>query len=151
MKALLQRVKQAEVSISGQCYSSIGQGLLILLGVEKGDSKTEASWLAQKIINLRIFEDSAGKMNLSVQDIQGELMVVSQFTLAGDTSRGNRPGFETAAKPDVAKPMYEYFVECLRNYGVKTETGIFQADMQVELINDGPVTFMLEKRGQREQ
>ena len=144
MKALVQRVKKASVEIDGKVYSKIGQGMLILLGVEKDDSQ-------KKVVNLRIFEDSEGKMNLSVQDIKGELLAVSQFTLAGDTSRGNRPGFETAAKPDVAKPMYEYFVECLRNYGVKTETGIFQADMQVELINDGPVTFMLEKRGQREQ
>ncbi len=147
MKALLQRVKSAGVSIGGQSYSSIEQGLLILLGVEKGDTETEAAWLAQKIINLRIFEDSAGKMNLSVQDIKGELLVVSQFTLAGDTSRGNRPGFDTAARPDVAKPLYEYVVKELRHSGLKVETGVFQADMQVSLINDGPVTFMLEKRG----
>ena len=147
MKALLQRVKSAGVSIGGQSYSSIEQGLLILLGVEKGDTETEAAWLAQKIINLRIFEDSAGKMNLSVQDIKGELLVVSQFTLAGDTSRGNRPGFDNAARPDVAKPLYEYVVKELRHSGLKVETGVFQADMQVSLINDGPVTFMLEKRG----
>ena len=145
MKALLQRVKSAGVSIGGQSYSSIEQGLLILLGVEKGDTETEAAWLAQKIINLRIFEDSAGKMNLSVQDIKGELLIVSQFTLAGDTSRGNRPGFDTAARPDVAKPLYEYMVSRLSNSGLKVATGVFQADMQVSLINDGPVTFMLEK------
>lgn len=145
MKALLQRVKSAGVSIGGQSYSSIEQGLLILLGVEKGDTETEAAWLAQKIINLRIFEDSAGKMNLSVQDIKGELLIVSQFTLAGDTSRGNRPGFDTAARPEVAKPLYEYMVNKLSNSGLKVATGVFQADMQVSLINDGPVTFMLEK------
>lgn len=145
MKALLQRVKSAGVSIGGQSYSAIEQGLLILLGVEKGDTETEAAWLAQKIINLRIFEDSAGKMNLSVQDIKGELLIVSQFTLAGDTSRGNRPGFDTAARPEVAKPLYEYMVNKLSNSGLKVATGVFQADMQVSLINDGPVTFMLEK------
>ena len=145
MKALLQRVKSAGVSIGGKSYSSIEQGLLILLGVEKGDTETEAAWLAQKIINLRIFEDSAGKMNLSVQDIKGELLIVSQFTLAGDTSRGNRPGFDTAARPEVAKPLYEYMVNKLSNSGLKVATGVFQADMQVSLINDGPVTFMLEK------
>lgn len=146
MKALLQRVKKAGVEIDGTVYSTINQGLLILLGIEKGDTEKQAADLAKKAAHLRIFEDDKQKMNLSVLDIKGEILVVSQFTLAGDTSRGNRPGFETAAAPELAKPLYEYFVDCLRTYGIITKTGVFQADMQVSLINDGPVTFMLEKK-----
>lgn len=145
MRALVQRVKNAGVTIEGTLHSSIGAGMLVLLGVQKGDSKEEAEYLAKKVANLRIFEDEQNKMNLSVQDIKGELLVVSQFTLAGDTSRGNRPGFETAAPPDLALPLYEYFVECLHSYSVPVKTGVFQADMQVALLNDGPVTFLLEK------
>lgn len=145
MKALVQRVRQASVTIEEKLYSKIGQGLLVLLGVEKGDTEKEAEWIAKKISALRIFEDDAGKMNLSVRDINGNLLVVSQFTLAGDTSRGNRPGFEHAALPDEAKKLYEFTVQKLREQNIPTETGVFQADMQVMLINDGPVTFMLEK------
>ena len=145
MKALVQRVRQASVTIEEKLYSQIGQGLLVLLGVEKGDTEKEAEWIAKKISALRIFEDDAGKMNLSVRDINGSLLVVSQFTLAGDTSRGNRPGFEHAARPDDAKKLYEFTVQKLREQNIPTETGVFQADMQVMLINDGPVTFMLEK------
>ena len=144
MKALVQRVRQASVTIEEKLYSQIGQGLLVL-GVEKGDTEKEAEWIAKKISALRIFEDDAGKMNLSVRDINGSLLVVSQFTLAGDTSRGNRPGFEHAARPDDAKKLYEFTVQKLREQNIPTETGVFQADMQVMLINDGPVTFMLEK------
>lgn len=145
MKALIQRVKKASVTVDNKIVSSINQGLLVFLGVEKNDIEAQADYLAKKITNLRIFEDQNQKMNLSVSDIQGEILVVSQFTLAGDTSRGNRPGFENAAKPDIANQLYLYFSKQLTEYGIIVKNGIFQADMQVELINDGPVTFMLEK------
>lgn len=146
MKALLQRVKYAGVTVAGKQVSHINQGLLIFLGVEKNDTAAQADFLAKKAANLRIFEDENQKMNLSVQDIKGEVLVVSQFTLAGDTSRGNRPGFETAAAPQDANALYKYFSDRLRNvHNLPVQNGIFQADMQVELLNDGPVTFMLEK------
>lgn len=146
MKALLQRVKYAGVTVDNKQVSRINQGLLIFLGVEKNDTTAQADFLAKKAANLRIFEDENQKMNLSVQDIKGEVLVVSQFTLAGDTSRGNRPGFETAAAPQDANALYEYFSDRLRNvHNLPVQNGIFQADMQVELLNDGPVTFMLEK------
>ena len=145
MKALVQRVRQASVTIENKIYSEIKQGFLVLLGVEKYDSESEAVYLANKVAALRVFEDEQGKMNLSVRDIGGSLLVVSQFTLAGDTSRGNRPGFETAARPETALPLYEFFVQKLKNKGLPVATGVFQADMQVALVNDGPVTFMLEK------
>ena len=146
MKVLVQRVKKSSVEVGGKIVSSIGKGLLVFIGVEKGDTQSQADYLANKVSNLRIFEDENGKMNLSVSDIKGELIVVSQFTLAGDCSRGNRPGFDYAARPEDAKPLYEYFSDCLRAKGLPVGNGIFQADMQVSLINDGPVTFMLEKK-----
>lgn len=150
MKILLQRVKNCSVDVSGKRVSEIGRGMLALVGVEAHDTQEEAAWLAKKTVNLRIFEDDGGKMNLSVKDIGGEILAVSQFTLAGDTSRGNRPGFETAARPEQAKPLYEFYVRAVKEQGVPVKTGIFQADMQVALINDGPVTFMLERKGKGE-
>lgn len=146
MKALLQRVTKASVSVNNECVSSIKHGLLIFLGVEKGDTQNEANYLIRKIANLRIFEDDKGKMNLSIQDVKGEILLVSQFTLAGDTSKGNRPGFDNAAKPDIANDLYLYFCNQIKKENITVKCGIFQADMKVELINDGPVTFMLEKR-----
>ncbi len=145
MKALLQRVKHASVTVDNKLVSRIEKGLLVFLGVEKNDTEEQAVYLARKTANLRIFEDENGKMNLSVLNTGGEILVVSQFTLAGDVSRGNRPGFETAAAPADANRLYLYFSDQLRTYGLTVKNGIFQADMQVELINDGPVTFMLEK------
>ncbi len=145
MRALVQRVLHSNVVVDGKEVAAIGQGMLILLGVQKGDNEHDAEYLAQKAARLRIFEDENQKMNLSVQDIKGEILVVSQFTLAGDTSRGNRPGFETAERPDVANRLYEHFVSCLRKFEIPVQTGIFQADMKVSLLNDGPVTFLLEK------
>ena len=146
MKVLIQRVINANVVVDSKEVSAIGKGFLLLVGIEKNDTKANADYLAKKTANLRIFEDNNNKMNLSISDIGGEILAVSQFTLAGDTSRGNRPGFETAAKPEDAKPLYEYFVECLKSYDIDVRCGIFQADMKVGLVNDGPVTFMLERR-----
>jgi D-tyrosyl-tRNA(Tyr) deacylase len=146
MKAVIQRVSSAKVEVEGKSVGAIGRGALVLLGVEKGDAELDADWLAEKIVGLRIFEDEAGKMNLSLADIQGELLVVSQFTLAGNCSKGRRPSFDGAASPEEANRLYEYFVAKIRKLGVPVATGIFQANMQVTLSNDGPVTFILESR-----
>ena len=145
MIALLQRVAQAGVTVDGETVGEVGRGLCVLVCAVKGDTEEKARALAQKVLRYRIFEDDAGKMNRSVSDIVGQLLLVSQFTLAADTSRGNRPGFETAARPEEARPLYEHFVSCLKKLGDLVETGIFQAEMQVTLINDGPCTFILEK------
>ena len=143
MKAVIQRVKKASVTTNNELYSDIGQGILVLLGVEKGDDFEQAKFLADKIANLRIFEDENEKMNLSLFDIKGEILVVSQFTLAADCKKGKRPSFDNAAKPETAIPIYEKFVEILKNYNIPTKTGQFGANMDVVLINDGPVTFIL--------
>lgn len=145
MRALLQRVSKASVTVDNQVISSIGHGLLILLGVGHGDGEAQAAFLAEKIANLRIFEDEAGKTNLSVLDVKGEAIVVSQFTLYADARKGRRPSFIDAALPDVAAPLVERFVELLRGHGVPTQTGQFGAHMEVEIHNDGPVTVWLEK------
>lgn len=146
MRAILQRVSSASVEVAGEIVGQIGAGLMILLGVTHSDTETNARQLADKIIGLRIFGDSGGKMNLSVQDIQGGLLVVSNFTLYADTKKGFRPNFLDAAKPEAAEKLYEYFVDYLRtNTAVTVETGIFGAMMNVSLVNDGPVTIVLEK------
>jgi len=145
MKLLVQRVLSADVSVNQKITGKIGRGLLVFLGVEKNDTVAQADYLAHKLVNLRIFEDNNEKMNLSVQDINGEILLISQFTLAANTSCGNRPGFDNAEKPEKAKQMYEYFIKKLEEKGISPQTGIFQADMKVRLINDGPATFWLEK------
>ena len=144
MKAVIQRVSSASVEVDGQVVGSIALGILVLLGVENGDEKRDADRLADKIVALRIFEDEAGKMNRSLLEVGGELLAVSQFTLAGNCSKGRRPSFDTAAPPAEANRLYELFVEAIKQRGIPVQTGIFQAMMQVSLVNDGPVTFILE-------
>ena len=143
MKVVIQRVTSASVVVEGKTVGEIDRGILVLLGVERGDDEAKADWLAEKICNLRIFSDVEGKMNLSVQDMGGSLLVVSQFTIAGNCAKGRRPSFDTAAAPDEGNRLYEYFVAAARRLKVPVQTGIFQADMQVSLVNDGPVTFIL--------
>lgn len=146
MRAVLQRVKEASVAVDGQEISRIGHGLAILLGVGKEDSIKDVNFLAEKIANLRIFEDEAGKMNLSVLDVVGEALVVSQFTLLADCAKGRRPGFDKAAAPDLAESLYNEFVGMLTACGVPVKTGRFQAHMLFEISNDGPVTLILDSR-----
>jgi D-tyrosyl-tRNA(Tyr) deacylase len=144
MRIVLQRVEEARVEVDGKVIGAIGAGLLLLLGVGDGDCERDADYLIQKTLGLRIFCDELGKMNLSVQDIQGGVLVVSQFTLYGDLRKGRRPSFERAAPPEVAKSLYDYFVRQMAATGVQVATGIFQADMKVYLTNDGPVTFIYD-------
>ena len=145
MRVLVQKVTEASVTVNSQLISSIAKGFVVFIGVEKGDSAEQADYLAKKVSHLRIFEDNNGKMNLSLSDVRGEILAVSQFTLAGDTSRGNRPGFDKAARPEEAEPLYEYFIQKLKNEGCIVKTGIFQTDMKIALVNDGPTTFIIEK------
>ncbi|QXE89678.1 D-aminoacyl-tRNA deacylase [Geomonas subterranea] len=144
MKAVIQRVKQASVTVEGKVVGEIGPGVLVLLGVEIGDTTSQAEWMAEKIVNLRIFSDDQGKMNLALPDVKGEVLAVSQFTLAGNCSKGRRPSFDTAAAPEDANKLYSYFMGQVWELGVPVQSGIFQADMEVSLVNDGPVTFILE-------
>ena len=144
MRAVVQRVSRAQVTVNGEIAGEIGPGLLVLLGVGSGDTRSDADYLADKTIGLRILEDADGKMNLSVSETGGALLVVSQFTLYGDVRRGKRPSFDTAAPPQQAKELYEYFVEKIQAAGLRCETGRFQEMMQVELVNEGPVTILLD-------
>ena len=146
MRAVVQRVNRASVKVVGEITGEIGHGLLVLLGVAQEDVEADADYLAEKIAGLRIFEDDAGKMNLSVVDIGGALLAVSQFTLFGDVRRGKRPSFDAAARPERARELYEYFVGRIRALGLRCETGRFQAMMDVELVNSGPVTVLLDSK-----
>ena len=148
MRALVQRVSEAKVTVDGRTIGSAGRGLLILLGVRTGDTPADADWLAEKCLNLRIFEDDQGKFNRSLLEVRGDLLVVSQFTLYGDASHGRRPGFIDAAPPSVATPLYEHFIHVLRESGLRVESGVFGARMEVYLVNSGPVTLLLEKEHQ---
>lgn len=153
MKGLIQRVTDASVTVDGECVASIGTGLLLLLGVDRADSEAGARELCRKILTYRVFADDAGRMNRSLADIEGELLVVPQFTLAADTSSGTRPGFSRAAAPDLARTLFEYFVSQAREalgHG-RVGAGVFGADMKVRLLNDGPVTFLLEAAGAQDR
>ena len=144
MKVLIQRVKQASVTIDNKLYSSINKGILALVGIEKSDTFENVQKMAKKLVNLRIFTDENDKMNLSLLDINGEMLIVSQFTLCGNCKKGTRPSFENSASPEIANKLYEDFIKEIASYGIKYGTGQFGAMMDVALINDGPVTFMLE-------
>lgn len=145
MKAVIQRVSSASVSVDNKIVGAISIGMMVLIGVEKGDTDEKAIWLADKMVNLRIFSDQNGKMNKGLREVNGSLLVISQFTLAGNCTKGKRPSFDTAATVDEGKRLYDYFVNHLRSLDVPVETGIFQSDMKVALVNDGPVTFILER------
>jgi D-tyrosyl-tRNA(Tyr) deacylase len=142
MRALVQRVSEANVTVGGVVTGAIGRGLVVLLGIGRSDTELNAEQLAQKVVSLRIFPDAEGKMNRSAADMGAELLIVSQFTLYGDTRKGNRPSYSDAARPEIAEPLYGYFVEACRNFRLRIATGVFQAHMELHLVNDGPVTLM---------
>ncbi|MEC3877818.1 D-aminoacyl-tRNA deacylase [Chryseobacterium salviniae] len=144
MKIVIQRVSESHVKVDGNIVGEIGKGLMLLVGIDENDTEADADWLVQKILNLRIFGDGEGKLNLSVQDIKGEILCISQFTLIADYKKGNRPSFIKAAKPDKAIPLFDYFKQEISKSGLKTDSGIFGADMKVSLINDGPVTIVMD-------
>jgi D-aminoacyl-tRNA deacylase len=147
MRLVIQRVSEAGVTIGGTVSGAIGNGLLILAGIEQADTPEDVEWLVQKVVNMRIFSDDEGKMNCSLTDVNGGLLIVSQFTLHASTKKGNRPGFTQAARPEHAIPLYELFVESCRKAGIRpVETGIFGADMKVALVNDGPVTIIIDSK-----
>lgn len=148
MRAVIQRVTKSQVSVDDKIIGKIDKGLMVLLGVEDGDGEKDLKYMADKIIGLRIFEDDLGKMNLSLLDVKGDMLVVSQFTLLGDCRKGRRPGFTGAARPDIALKMYKEFISICQAKGVHVEEGVFQADMVVEIYNDGPVTLLLDSRKQ---
>lgn len=145
MRAVVQRVSKGSVTVEGQVIGAVERGVVVLVGITHGDTKEQGEWLARKIAGLRIFEDRVGKMNASLLDVDGAALVISQFTLYADSRKGRRPGFSDAAPPEIAEPLVEYFAQALRNHGVPVETGIFGADMLVEIHNDGPVTILLER------
>lgn len=151
MRVVLQRVREARVDVAGSTVGSISIGLLVLLGITSGDTLADADYLAEKIIHLRIFRDGEGRMNRSILEVGGALLVVSQFTLYGDCRKGRRPSFDQAAPPEQARELYQYFVERLRSGNINVQTGVFQAEMQVHLVNDGPVTFVLDSPGKENQ
>lgn len=145
MKLVIQRVKNASVKVDGKTVGEIQKGFLVLIGIKVGDTKEQADYLAKKLCNLRVFTDENDKMNLALKDVEGKLLIVSQFTLYGDCSDGNRPSFIQAARPEEAIPLYEYFCNSCESKGIEVQRGIFGADMKVELLNDGPVTIIIEK------
>ncbi len=146
MKVVIQRVSEASVKVEGEIVGAIGQGLMLLIGVDENDDFSDADWLVKKTLDVRVFSDEEGKMNHSVKDVNGEILCISQFTLISDYKKGNRPSYIKAAKPDKAIPLFEYFKDQIKKSGLKTESGIFGADMKVSLINDGPVTLVFDSK-----